>query len=104
MFLALYTLYIGNPWEHTNLLTASQHALFGEHWDILGLTAWRDPRWASLLWALVCLSFWTLLVGPVHQKLLSLQAARQTAPRKKVLITQINFWDAEHIAAGDLGG
>lgn len=103
-FMALYYLYIGTPWEHTNLLTASQHALFGENWDILGLTNWRDPRWPSLLWALACLSFWTLLVGPVHQKLLSLQASRQLAPRKKALIPKINFWDAEHIAAGDLGG
>ncbi len=91
MFLALYTLYIGNPWEHTNLMTLIHNAIFGEHWDIIGETAWRDPRWPSLLWALVCLSFWTLLVGPVHQKLLALQAPRPTAPRKKALMPQINF-------------
>ncbi len=91
MFLALYHLYIGGPWEHTNLLTLIHHALFGEHWDIIGETAWRDPRWPSLLWALVCLSFWTLLVGPVHQKLLSLRASRPRPPRKKALIPQVNF-------------
>ena len=104
MFLALYTLYIGNPWEHTNLMTTIQHALFGEHWDIIGETAWLDPRWPSLFWALACLSFWTLLVGPVHQKLLSLQASLHLAPGKKALIPKINSWDAEHIAAGYLGG
>lgn len=104
MFLALYHLYIGTPWEHTNLLTLLHNGLFGAHWDILGETNWSDPRWPSLYWALACLSFWTLLVGPVHQKLLSLQASLQMATRKRVLIPQINFWDAEHIAAGYLGG
>ena len=103
-FMALYYLYIGTPWEHTNLLTASQHALFGENWDILGLTNWRDPRWPSLLWALACLSFWTLLVGPVHQKLRSLRTSRQLPFRKKVLIPKTNSWDAEKIATGYLGG
>ena len=43
MFLALYTLYIGGPWEHTNLLTVILNALFGEHWDMIGATARRDP-------------------------------------------------------------
>ena len=54
MFLALYTLYIGTPWEHTNLLTLIHNAIFGEHWDIIGETAWRDPagprssgRWSA---------------------------------------------------------
>lgn len=103
-FMALYHLYIGNPWEHTNLLTIIHHTLFGENWDILGLTAWRDPRWPSLFWALACLVFWTLLVGPVHQKMISLGASLQMAARRKVFIPRINYWDAEHIAAGYLGG
>ena len=72
------------------IIISYQNSHFGTPYAF-GETAWRDPRWPSLLWALVCLSFWTLLVGPVHQKLLSLQASRQRATRKKALIPQINF-------------
>lgn len=104
-FLALYHLYIGTPAAHTNLLTASQQALFGENWDILGLSSWRDPRWPSLFWALACLATWTLVVGPVQRQLALLPSLRLLAARKRLaLIPQINYWDADHIAAGYLGG
>lgn len=101
MFLALYTLYVGNPWEHTNLLTLIHNTLFGERWDILGETAWRDPRWPSLYWALVCLSFWTLLAGPLPRRL----AAIKPAARKIVAsMRKVEYWgDPEHLPGGYLG-
>jgi predicted acyltransferase len=101
MFLALYTLYSGNPWEHTNLLTLIHNALFGESWDILGETAWSDPRWPSLLWGLVCLSFWTLLVGPVQQQL---AAIRPVTRRVLVAVRRVEYWGDDHIPGGYPGG
>ncbi len=101
MFLALYTLYVGNPWEHTNLLTLIHNALFGEHWDILGETAWGDPRWPSLYWGLVCLSLWTLLVGPLPRRM----AALKPAARKLVAsMRKVEYWGDEHLPGGSLGG
>jgi predicted acyltransferase len=81
MFLALYHLYLGTPAEHTNLLTLLQNASFGEYWDVLGVTAWRDPRWPSLTWGLACLTFWTLLTGPVHRQMGALKAPLRAAAR-----------------------
>jgi predicted acyltransferase len=102
MFLALYTLYVGTPWEHTSLLTLFQNGLFGVHWDILGETAWRDPRWPSLFWALVCLSFWTMLTAPVRRQL---AACKPAANRMLASIRKVEYWgDADHLPGGYLGG
>lgn len=68
-FMALYLLYIGTPAEHTTLAETMRNALFGRQWDILTQTNWLDPRWPSLLWALMCLSFWTALLGLVSSRL-----------------------------------
>ena len=81
MFLALYHLYLGTPAEHTNLLTLLQNASFGEYWDVLGVTPWRDPRWPSLTWGLACLTLWTLLTGPVKRQMTALKAPLKTAVR-----------------------
>jgi predicted acyltransferase len=81
MFLALYHLYLGTPAEHTNLLTILHNALFGEHWDVLGETAWSDPRWPSLTWGLACLTLWTLLTGPGQRHLASLKSPLRAAAR-----------------------
>lgn len=101
-FMALYLLYIGTPAHHTNLLTMAHTALFGENWDILGQTPWLDPRWPSLYWAMLCLTFWTALLGLLDRKPLLRRASIHPAPRSKP--AQVNFWDAEHIAGGYLGG
>jgi predicted acyltransferase len=71
--LALGALYLGTPTEHTHLITIIQSALFGEHWEVVGQSAWRDPRWPSLLWALLYLAFWTLLMGLLYRKRLFLK-------------------------------
>jgi predicted acyltransferase len=103
-FLALYTLYIGTPAEHTNLLLMILNGLFHEHWDIIGLTSWPDPRWPSLYWALLCLIFWTLLMGLFgHRPNPALVPVRETTTRTARLET-INPWDQEHIAGGYVGG
>ncbi len=104
-FMALYLLYVGTPDQHTNLMTAIQNALFGINWDVIGETSWRDPRWPSLYWALVILTFWTLLVGPVSRRLALLKSSiKISAPNLLPRIRKVNFWDADHIAAGYLGG
>ncbi len=103
-FYALYYLYLGTPAEHTNLLTLLHNGLFGEHWDILGETAWRDPRWPSLYWGIACLTFWTLLVGPVQRQIASLKGPIMVVARNRLVTRKINYWDAEHIAGGYLGG
>jgi predicted acyltransferase len=104
-FMALYHLYIGTPAAHTNLLTAIQQALFGENWDVLGLSNWRDPRWPSLFWALTCLTFWTLTVRLVQSRLSLIQVLRKPATtRRPKPAAPINFWDADHLPAGYLGG
>ena len=74
-FMALYQLYLGTPGEHTSLLSTILTAFFGRNWDILGETSWRDPRWPSLFWGLACLTFWTLVVGPVYRKLAFLKGS-----------------------------
>jgi hypothetical protein len=61
--LALGVLYMGTPTQHTHLITLIMIKLFGENWDVVGLTHWWDPRWPSLCWAMIYLSFWTLVVG-----------------------------------------
>lgn len=65
---ALGALYIGTPPSHTHLFTIITDALFGAHWDVAGQTSWRDPRWPSLYWALIYLSFWTLLSGLLYRR------------------------------------
>ncbi len=65
---ALGILYLGTPTEHTHLITIILKSLFGENWDVVGQTSWRDPRWPSLYWALIYLSFWTLLSGLLYRK------------------------------------
>jgi predicted acyltransferase len=103
--LAFYHLYLGTPAEHTNLLALLHNALFGVHWDILGETTWRDPRWPSLYWGLACLTFWTLLVGPVQRHMASLKAPLRMAARNRLaLLRKVNGWVAEHLAGGYLGG
>jgi hypothetical protein len=66
--IALGALYIGTPTEHTHLISIISNALFGENWDVVGQTSWRDPRWPSLCWAMIYLSFWTLVAGLLYRK------------------------------------
>jgi hypothetical protein len=66
--LALGALYIGTATNHTHLFTIVTDALFGAHWEIPGQTSWHDPRWPSLYWALLYLSFWTLLTGLLYRR------------------------------------
>lgn len=63
MFIALHTLYIGTPMQHTHLIDLIRSAIFGVDWDVIGQTAWQDPQWAALGWAFLCLTFWTLVTG-----------------------------------------
>jgi predicted acyltransferase len=73
VFIAMNTLYIGTPTQHTHLLPGTLNALFGEHWDIIGQTGWHDPHWAALAWALLCLIFWTLVTGLLYRRRLFLK-------------------------------
>ncbi len=66
--IALGTLYIGTTAQHTHLISIISNALFGENWDVVGQTSWRDPRWPSLCWATIYLTFWTLLTGLLYRK------------------------------------
>jgi len=66
--LALDVLYIGTPTQHTHLITLIMTRIFGENWDVVGLTKWWDPRWPSLCWAMIYLNFWTLVVGLLYRK------------------------------------
>jgi predicted acyltransferase len=63
--MALGVLYIGAPTEHTHLIAIILNALFGKNWEVAG---WLDPRWFSLSWALLYLTFWTLLMGLCYRK------------------------------------
>lgn len=66
--LALGSLYLGTPTQHTHLITIILNTIFGANWDVIGQTSWRDPRWPSLYWALIYLTFWTLLTGLLYRK------------------------------------
>jgi predicted acyltransferase len=66
--LALGILYIGTPTHHTHLITLILNTIFGEHWDVAGLTGWQNPRWPSFYWAIIYLSFWTVLMGLLYRK------------------------------------
>ena len=68
LFIALHTLYIGTLPQHTHLITVISQALFGENWDVIGQTAWHDPHWPAMVWALLCLSFWTLVTGLFYRQ------------------------------------
>jgi len=67
-FIALHTLYIGTPTRHTHLIALIRNTLFGHYWEAIGKTSWHDPHWAALLWALLCLTFWTLVSGLLYRK------------------------------------
>jgi predicted acyltransferase len=71
--IAWHTLYVGTPSQHTHLIAVISNALFGENWDVIGLTVWRDPHWPALVWALLCLAFWTLVTGILYRKKLFLK-------------------------------
>ncbi len=66
--LALGVLYVGTPAEHTHLSPLIMKTLFGEGWGAAGSTWLADPIWPSLCWALIYLSFWTLLMGILYRK------------------------------------
>ncbi len=66
--LALGALYLGTPTQHIHLISVISTALFGENWDVVGQTRWRDPRWPSFCWAMIYLTFWTLLMGLFYRK------------------------------------
>jgi predicted acyltransferase len=66
--IALGTLYIGTVAHHTHLGPLIQDLLFGKHWDVLGETRWHDPSWPMLYWALLYLTFWTLLTGLLYRR------------------------------------
>jgi predicted acyltransferase len=68
VFIALHTLYIGTPSHQTHLIAVISSALFGENWDVIGQTAWHDPHWPGLFWALLCLTFWTSLTGLLYRQ------------------------------------
>lgn len=68
MFIALHVLYIGTPPHHTHFIAVISSALFGENWDVIGPTNRHDPHWPALVWALLCLSFWTMLMGLLYRK------------------------------------
>jgi predicted acyltransferase len=68
LFIALHTLYIGTLPQHTHLITVISQALFGVNWDVIGQTAWHDPHWPAMVWALLCLSFWTLVTGLFYRQ------------------------------------
>ena len=65
---ALGVLYLGTPTEHTHLNALIMKTLFGEDRGVAGLTWLSDPIWPSLFWALIYLSFWTLLMGIFYRK------------------------------------
>jgi len=73
MFIALQILYIGTPPQHTHLISVISNALFGVNWDVSGVTGWRDPHWPALIWALICLSFWTMVTGLMYRRRLFLK-------------------------------
>ncbi len=66
--LALGSLYIGTPAQHTHFIAIISNALFGENWEVLGQSSWRHPRWPALCWAAIYLSFWALLMGWLYRK------------------------------------
>jgi predicted acyltransferase len=66
--MALGVLYIGTTPSHTHLIMIILNALFGKNWEVAGRTSWLDPRWFSLYWALLYLTFWTLLMGLCYRK------------------------------------
>jgi predicted acyltransferase len=65
--LALGVLYLGTPTQHTHLITIILNHMFGENWEVVGWS-WQHPRWPSLYWALIYLTFWTLLMGLLYRK------------------------------------
>jgi predicted acyltransferase len=71
--LALGILYVGTPTEHTHFIAIIHNLLFGENWEIVGQSSWRNPRWPSLAWALIYLSFWTGLTGLLYRRRLFLK-------------------------------
>lgn len=98
-FMALTMLYLGTPSEHTSLLALLADILFGRHWDVMGLSPWPDPRWPSLLWAVLCLIPWTLLIAlkPGRLKIPAVAAVQQVC--KYLAASTLNkSWDARRTA------
>jgi predicted acyltransferase len=62
--LALGTLYIGTATHHTHLGPLVEVFLFGRPWKVLGVIC----AWPMLDWAIVYLSFWTLITGLLYRK------------------------------------
>jgi predicted acyltransferase len=62
--LALGTLYVGTATHHTHLGPLVEGFLFGQPWKVLGVIC----AWPMLDWAIVYLSFWTLLTGLLYRK------------------------------------
>ena len=91
--MTLEMLYLGTPSHHTKLLTVFHTALFGEYWDVSGLTLWSDPRWPSLLWALLCLTSWKTLIW-LFPRTLNLSRVLGPRPTRQPLPSiNLNFWD-----------
>ena len=63
LVLVLDLLYVGLPSYQISLLSLLRNHLFGEYWDVIGLSLWPDPRWPSLYWALLNLTAWTAFIG-----------------------------------------
>jgi predicted acyltransferase len=100
LVLALEVLYVGTPSEHTSLIALLRADLFGEAWEISGLSLWADLRWPSLYWALLCLLVWIAFTGLMtYARSLVPSWNRRPQPRPA-----ISLWDAEHIAGGYVGG
>ena len=66
--IVLGTLYIGTPEHHTHLGPIIQNFFFGKNWDVIDQTGWQDPSWPMLYWAVIYLTFWTLLTGLLYHK------------------------------------
>ena len=45
-----------------------QNFFFGKNWDVIDQTGWQDPSWPMLYWAVIYLTFWTLLTGLLYRK------------------------------------
>jgi predicted acyltransferase len=68
MFIALQILYIGTPPNHTHLIAVITNTLFGANWEVIEVTNWHNTRWPALIWALICLSFWTMITGLMYRR------------------------------------
>jgi predicted acyltransferase len=100
--LTLELLYLGTPAQHRGLMSCLRTNLFGEYWEVNGLSWWTDLRWPSLYWALLCLLVWTAFTGLVTYARTYYKSRPQTL--QPLALPTSNFWDADHIAGGFVGG